>query len=281
MSTPARQAREALGARLRDIRKDVGLTGRALAAQAGWHYTLVSKIEHGTINISEEHVRKWCTACDAEHELEDLIATVRSIDTMFVEWRRQLRSGTRRRQNASVQLEAKTKFFRVFEPMFVPGLLQTAEYAHAMLSMTVDFHRLPDDVEAGVQARMERQGILYQGDRKFHMVVTQTALTIGVVPVDVIRGQLDRLLALSSLPRLHLGIIPTRAEHGFFPLHGFWIMDDREVIFETVSAEVRLTQPREIAVYRRAFDRLASSAVYGRAARGLITQAMTELATTD
>lgn len=277
MSTPARQAREALGARLRDIRKDAELTGRALAARTGWHYSLVSKIEHGTINISEQHVREWCRVCGAERELADLIATARSIDTMFVEWRRQLRSGTRRRQNESVKFEADTNFFRVFEPLMIPGLLQTSEYAEAMLAMTVDFHRLPDDIEAGVQARLERQQILYRGDRKFHMVVAQSALTLGIVGVDVLGGQLDRLLALSSLPRVHFGIIPTRARHEFFPLHGFWLLDDREVLFETISAEVKLTQPQEVKVYARAFERLAASAVYGRAARSLITAAIEEL----
>lgn len=279
MSTPARQAREALGARLREIRKDARLTGRALAASTGWHYSLVSKIEHGAINISEHHVREWCRACIAEDELDDLIATVRSIDTMFVEWRRQLRSGTKHRQNASIKFEAETKLFRVFEPLMIPGLLQTAEYAQAMLAITVDFHRLPDDIEAGVQARMERQRILYRGDHRFHMVITQSALALGIVDAAAIGGQLDRLLALSSLPRMHLGIIPTRAEHKFFPLHGFWILDDREVLFETISAEVKLTQPREVALYARAFERLAASAVYGRGARSLITQAIADLTT--
>ncbi|XVQ07269.1 helix-turn-helix domain-containing protein [Spirillospora sp. CA-255316] len=278
MSTPARQAREALGARLREIRKDAQLTGRALASAAGWHYSLVSKIEHGAINISEQHVHTWCRACGAEGELADLIAAVRSIDTMFAEWRRQLRSGTKRRQNASVAFEAETKFFRVFEPLMIPGLLQTAEYAEAILAMTVDFHDLPDGIEAGVQARLERQQILYRGDRKFHMVITQSALTLGIVGTEVIGGQLDRLLTLSSLPRLHLGIIPTRAKHKFFPLHGFWILDDREVLFESISAEVKLTQPQEVAVYAKAFDRLATSAVYGREARTLITRATAELA---
>jgi transcriptional regulator with XRE-family HTH domain len=278
VSTPARQAREALGARLRDIRRDAGLTGRALAAQAGWHYSLVSKIEHGTINISEQHVSAWCRVCGAEDQLDDLVATVRSIDTMFVEWRRQLRSGTRRRQKESVRFEAETRLFRVFEPLLIPGLLQTAEYAAKILSRFIDFHGLPDDVDDGVQARLERQQILYTGDHRFHVVFCQAALALGVVDADVIGGQLDRLLALSSLTRVHLGVIPTRAEIKFLPLHGFWILDDREVLIETVSAEIKLTQPREIAVYAKAFDLFASSAVYGREARGLIAQTLRELA---
>lgn len=277
MSTPARQAREVLGVRLRDIRQDAGLTGRALAASAGWHYTKVSKLEHGVINASENDVRTWCRICNAEDQIPDLVATVRSIDSMFVEWRRQLRSGTKRRQKESVRFESQTTFFRAFESMFIPGLLQTAEYAAALLAAFVDFHGLPDDVDDGVDARIERQKILYQGGHRFHMVFCETALTLGIAPADVLVGQLDRLLAVSTLTRVHLGIIPTRAAHKFLPLHGFWILDNTTVLIETISAEIKLTQPRDIAVYAKAFGRLASSAVYGRDARDLITNALRSL----
>jgi transcriptional regulator with XRE-family HTH domain len=277
LSTPARQAREDLGARLKDIRQHAGLTGRALAQFAGWHFTKVSKLEHGVTNASEQDVQTWCRLCGAEDQIPDLVAAVRSIDTMFVEWRRQLRAGTRRRQQESVRFEADTRLFRVFEPFLIPGLLQTAEYAHAMLSRFVEFYGLPDDVEAGVQARMERQQILYRGDHSFHVVFCQTALTIGVAKPDVLAGQLDRLLTLLSLVRVHMGVIPTRARHEFLPLHGFWILDAREVRAETISAEVKLTQPREVALYARAFDRFASSAVYGKEVRALITRALDDL----
>jgi transcriptional regulator with XRE-family HTH domain len=277
LSTPARQARETLGVRLRDIRRTAGLTGRALAAEAGWHFTKVSKLEHGVLSASEADVRTWCRICGADDQVLDLVATVHSIDTMFVEWRRQLRSGTKRRQKESVRFEAETKLFCVFEPLFIPGLLQTAEYAAQMLRRFIEFHGLPDDLEDGVAARMERQQILYRGDHRFHMVLCQAALTLGVVETDVVIGQLDRLLALSALPRIRLGIIPTRGRHQYLPLHGFWILDAREVLVETISAEIKLTQPGEIAAYLRAFDRLAASAVYGREARTLITDALGQL----
>ncbi|GAA4199366.1 helix-turn-helix transcriptional regulator [Streptosporangium oxazolinicum] len=277
MSTPARQAREAFGVRLRDIRNDAGLTGRTLAALAGWHFTKISKLEHGVLKASEEDVRTWCRLCDMEDQLPDLLATVRSIDTMFVEWRRQLRSGTKKRQKESVRFEAETTLFRAFEACAVPGLLQTAPYAEQMLRYFTGFHGTPDDIEAGVQARMDRQQILYRGDRRFHMVFCESVLTLGVVGKDVLAGQLDRLLVMSTLPRMRMGIIPTRARHGYLPLHGFWILDTREVLIETISAEIKLTQPGEINLYTKAFDQLAQSAVYGREARGLITQAVTVL----
>ena len=278
-STPARQAREALGNRLREIRADAGLTGRALADLAGWHYTKVSKLEHGAQNPSEQDIRIWCTHCGAQDQIPDLVAAVRSIDTMYVEWRRQLRSGTKRRQQESVRFEAETKLFRVFDPLLIPGILQTAEYAEAMLSHMIGFHDLPDDVEAGVQTRLERQQILYRGDHRFHIVIGQPALTLGVVNTDVLIGQLDRLLALASLPRVHLAIIPTRAPHKFLPVHAFWILDAREVLVETISAEIKLTQSREVAIYAKAFDRLAASAIRGKESRALIARALEELST--
>jgi transcriptional regulator with XRE-family HTH domain len=276
-STPVRQVREALGARLRDIRMDAGLTGRALAGLIGWHFTKVSKLEHGVQNPSEEDIRVWCEHCRAQDQVPDLVATVRSIDTMYVEWRRQLRSGTTRRQRESIRFEAETRLFRVFEPLLIPGILQTAEYAEAILSQMIDFHGLPDDIEAGVQARLERQQILYKGDHRFHIVIGQAALTLGVVDADVLAGQLERLLALSSLARIRLAIIPTRARHEYLPVHGFWILGTREVLVETVSAEIKLTQSREVAVYARAFERMVSSAVSGKQCRALITRALDEV----
>jgi transcriptional regulator with XRE-family HTH domain len=276
-SNPARQAREALGVRLGEIRKDAGLTGRALAGLTGWHFTKVSKLENGVQNASEDDIRIWCEHCHAHDQISDLVATARTIDTMYVEWRRQLVSGTRRRQRESMRFEAETNLFRVFEPLLIPGILQTAEYAKAVLSRIIEFHDLPDDVEAGVQARMERQRILYKGNHRFHIVIGQAALTLGVVDEDVMVGQLGRLLTLSTLTRVHLVIIPTRAKHGYLPVHGFWVLDAREVLVETVSAEIKITQPGEVAVYSKAFERMASSAVNCKQSRALITCALDEL----
>ena len=112
MTTSAGQARASLGIRLRDIRKDAGLSGIELAQRAGWLSSKVSKIEHGKQGASEEDLRVWCEHCDAQGELPDLIAAVRSIETQFAEWRRIVRSGTRRRQQASAAVYERTRLFR-------------------------------------------------------------------------------------------------------------------------------------------------------------------------
>jgi transcriptional regulator with XRE-family HTH domain len=209
VTSSVHQAREALGHRLRDIRRDAGLTGRRLAALAGWHSSKVSKIEYGKQAPSEDDIRVWCHHADAREQVPDLIATIRHIEARYVEWRRMLGTGTRRRQQASRTLEAKTRLMRWYEPLLIPGLLQTAAYAATIIQRVINFYQVPDDLEAGVAARMERQQILYRGDRRFHFIIAQQALRTMVGDNETMIGQLDRLLAVMALPRVRLGILPS------------------------------------------------------------------------
>jgi transcriptional regulator with XRE-family HTH domain len=273
VTSSVHQAREALGHRLRDLRKDAGLSGVGLAERAGWHSSKVSKIEYGRQTPSEEDIRVWCRHTGADDQVPDLIAAVRHIEAAYVEWRRTLGTGTRRRQNTSRKLEARTRLLRWYEPVLVPGLLHTAEYAAAVLRRVIDFYRVPDDLEAGVATRMQRQQILYRGDHRCHFVVAQQALVTTVGDDEVMIGQLDRLLAAMSLPRVTLGIVPSGAEY-LVPGNQFILYDERLVQVETISAELTVTPPREIALYVAAFDALAGQAVYGPAARELISSAL-------
>jgi transcriptional regulator with XRE-family HTH domain len=269
-------AKEALGGRLRDLRKDAGLTGRQLAVLTGWPNSKVSKIEYGKQVPSEDDIRAWCHHAQAEDQEADLIATVRDIETMYVEWRRRLRTGTRRRQEKSLSLEAETKLLCWYEPVLVPGLLHTAEYAAAVMGRVIEFYGIPDDLEAGVATRMERQQILYKGRQRFRFLLAEQALYTKVGDDGVMTAQLDRLLTVLSLPRVSLGIIPAQAAY-HVPSNQFIMFDDRAVHVETVSAELSITQPREVALYARAFEDLSRLAVYGQEARALIRKALAEL----
>ncbi len=90
---------------------------------------------------------------------------------------------------------------------------------------------------------------------------------------DVMAGQLDRLLAVMSLPSVDLGIIPAMAEYRV-PNNQFIIYDDQLVHVESISAELAINQPREIALYDRAFEQLAEQAVFGQHAAALISSAL-------
>lgn len=276
MSSQAQQAREALGARLRELRKAAGLTGRALAALTGWQLSKVSRIEHGRRNASEDDIRTWCRHCNAQDQIPELIATVRNIEAMWLEWRRTLQTGTKMRQQHSLSLYEQTKVFRVYQPNVIWGTLQTAEYAAAVLRQVIDFYEIPDDIDRGVAARMERQQYLYKGDRRYNVILGEQALYTNIGGPDVLRGQLDRLLAIMTLPRLSLGIIPTKATYQIWPGNPFIMFDERTVMIETYSAELTVTSPREIALYLKAFTQLQHSALYGQTARDLLTRALAD-----
>ena len=278
MTTPVQQAREALGARLREIRKDADLTARALAVAMGSHFTKVSKIENGARSPTEQDIRSWCTACGAAGQIPDLIATVRRIEAMYHEYRRQMQAGLKHLTESSVPLYEQTSLFRIYDTTVVPGFFTTAEYAAALFRFWAGFMGLADDVDAAVQARLDRQRVLYTGEREFQVVMEEQVLRTRVGDADVMAGQLDRLLAVMSLPRVRIGIIPAAGERHSLTQGSFWMFDDSRVRIETVSASLTITQPRDITLYARVFELLQQSALYGRDARRLIGRALRDLA---
>ena len=137
---------------------------------------------------------------------------VRAIETMYVEWRRALRFGMRHNQQARNTLHEQTKLFRIYEAGIVPGLFQTAEYAATVSARAIEFNQVSDDLDEAVAARLQRQQLLYSGDRRYMVVLEEQVLRTHVGSVEIMDGQLDRLLTLMSLPRVSLGIIPATAE---------------------------------------------------------------------
>jgi transcriptional regulator with XRE-family HTH domain len=270
------QQRESLGARLREIRFTAGLSGAELARRNGWDASKVSKIEYGRIKPSLDDISAYCRDCNAEDQLADLHATRQNIDTAYLEWRKILSTGTRRRQQASIKWESEARILRSFEPVLIPGLLQTADYATGVLRKVIEFQQIPDDLDAGVSKRMERQQVLYRRDHLFHFVVGEQALYTTVGDDQTMIGQMDRLIAVQGMPRITLGIIPSRAPFETATT-SFLMFDSKMVLVEGITAELNITQPREIQVYHRTFDVLAEQSVTGEAARKLIRRALEAL----
>ena len=82
------QAKEAFGARLRELRQEASLTGRALARLTGLHYTKISRTENGRQSVTDAEIRAWCTACGASDQVPELIAMARTVESIYREWRR-------------------------------------------------------------------------------------------------------------------------------------------------------------------------------------------------
>jgi len=95
---------------------------------------------------------------------------------------------------------------------------------------------------------------------------------------DAMLAQLERLVALTALRNVKLGVIGFEARYVVSPRHGFWIFDDDLVKVETHSAGLNLAQPQEIELYGRVFDQLAAVASYGTDARAIILRVIDDLA---
>lgn len=276
-SDATRKAREALGLRLREVRKDAGLTGRALASATGWHFTRVSKLEHGAQSPTDADIRTWCAACSAEAQVGDLIAQARAVESMYLEFKRQARAGLKQVMLSPVPLYERTDRFRIYEHHVVPGLFQTVGYARAMLEFWFDFLEIHNDLDDAVAARMTRQSVLYERGKTFAVVLEEAALYTRFGDAETLAGQLDRLLSVMGLPNVSLGIVPRTAEREVVGQVSFWIFDDKAVWLETPTASIEVTTPQEVALYARTFDHLRAPAVLGREARSLVLQAIDAL----
>lgn len=277
-SSSAWQARQALGARLGEIRKDAGLTGRALAELCGWHEAKVSRIEHARTAPSTDDIRRWCQQCGAVGETDDLLASLRSVEDMFVEWRRMERTGLKRAQEAVLPLWERTRIFRAYSGWLIPGVVQTPAYTKAILRAIATRRGLPDDADEAADVRADRLRLLREGDHRFFVVIEESLLRTVIGGADVMAGQLGHLITVASLPSVSLGIIPMGLERDvIWPVEDFWIFDERQVNVELVSGWLTLTQPREIGMYAKAFDDLSDLAVRGANARALITRAIDAL----
>lgn len=280
-ATSVQEARRALGLRLRELRQSAELTGKQLADALGWTASKISKLENGRQTPTDTDITQWTVATHASNAAEGLLAALHTLEMQHAEWQRQLRTGLRPHQDEIADLDEKTRLFRMFEPTVVPGLLQTTEYARARFAEGIRVYKTPNDIDDAVLARAQRQEILYRSDKRFHFVLTEAALRYRLCADDVLLAQLDRLVALSALRNVRLGVIPFATQYVVAPWHGFWLLDNHRVMVETYSAELNLAQPQEIELYASIFDQLAATASYGSEARAIITRVMDELRGSD
>jgi hypothetical protein len=155
----------------------------------------------------------------------------------------------------------------------IPGLLQTAGYAHQLLT------NRPDGLTVGngsageigrmIAARVGRQKILYEPGRTLTLLMSEGALRTRLAAAEVMAGQLYHLAGLTELGTAKIGVIPFAAPLAIAPTFGFGLYDDIAVV-ETIDGEMEIGDPVAVAKYEQHADYLAEVALTGSAAAGLI-----------
>jgi transcriptional regulator with XRE-family HTH domain len=272
------QARQEYGGRLRRLREEAGLNGKQLAERLGWSPAKLSKIETGKQAATADDILALTAAVEAAPEvIEELIADLRNVRFEYAAWTRQLRSGFAARQHASVVLERSTTHIRAVQPTVIPGLLQTPDYARHLVAGEMALRDMTTDAEEALRVRVRRQEVLYEPDKRLQFLVTEAALRHRPCPSTTMRGQLDRLIVLAGLDSVELAVIPFTTRLPFAPAHGFWIFDTQLVLVETVSAELSLRDPDDVALYMRYFELLWEVAEHGDAVTDAIAHIISDL----
>jgi transcriptional regulator with XRE-family HTH domain len=257
---PAVQSRRLRGA-LRDLRAAAGLTQEQVATDLDWSLSKVVRIESGAVKISVTDLM----ALLREYELSeaDRIAELVAMakEARMRPWWSAYGDSASKRYLEFVEFEQAAEATLHYQPLFVPGTLQTRDYATAIIG------RLARDVtEAKAKGlldfRMRRQQLLDSAEPPcLSFVLDESVLLRRVGTSEVMAGQLDRLIELAAQPNLTIQVYPFSAglTYGMqtpFVIHQF--PDDPDVLYmEGPRGDTLVDDDEaEISRYRRAFDEL-------------------------
>lgn len=269
------QARMDLGVRLRRLRENARLSGKDLAERLHWQPSKVSRIENARQTASEDDVAAWGKAVEADPQTMDaLVRQAAGLQERQESWRQRQRNGLAALQEDIRDLETRTLLFRAFEPGVVIGLLQTTEYARHVFGKLGRLYRSAADVNDAIRIRMRRQEILYDPARRFRFVMPEAVLRYRLAPPEVMRGQLDRLIAVTTLPNVEFGLLPFEAPLPSALTNSFWIYDNALVGVATGTRDLLLRDAGEVEFYARAFEEFCEVAAFRDDARALIVRAL-------
>ncbi|MEU8460228.1 helix-turn-helix transcriptional regulator [Streptomyces sp. NPDC029003] len=261
-------SRTDLGKALRELRRASGKQAKVVARSAAMSPSKLSKIENGALPPSVIDVERVLTALDVSAEVKAELAEVaRRVATEATAWRIYRRTGLHKQQEAIQAIEAQTSLLRVFQPSCIPGLLQTPEYVRGVQQGS----ELTDDaLEKMIGARLRRQEVLYDGARTFRFLITESVLRWRLIPASMMAAQLDKLISMSRLPNVEIGVIPLSAAMPGLPTSSFVLFDGRLVIVEIPHAEITTSELRDIELYAGKFDSFGRVALSGESMRSLV-----------
>ncbi|MEU7131979.1 helix-turn-helix transcriptional regulator [Streptomyces sp. NPDC046261] len=250
-----------LGAELRKLRTSAGISGDQAAVLLDADRARISNIETGRLDVSRNRLymllREY--GCPPGALFEGLMEMAQDSGKG---WWDEFRGSVARRGLDLAELESRSNSIRVHDTLNIPGMLQTEEYARAMIAAIEGKH---ESLDQRVQFRTERQRIL-GGLQKYHVVIHESALRTRVGSTETMRRQLLRLIEVARLPHVRVQIFPF--ELGPYSPHArsFILFGGSAPELDTLyreyptSADFIGDGPR-ITEYARMFERLASLAL--------------------
>ncbi|NGN68464.1 helix-turn-helix domain-containing protein [Streptomyces sp. A7024] len=270
--------RRRLGQELRRLRELKGMTAEEVAERLLVSQSKISRLENGRRSISQRDVRDLCGV----YEVEDR----RVVDSLM-----QMAKDSRQQgwwhafgdmpYSVYIGLETDATSLRIYESLIVPGLLQTRDYAEAVIAGA-----LPEisqaDVDKRVQVRMRRQERIQGSDGepplRLWTVIDESALHRKVGNDAIMREQLDHLIEVSQYPHVTVQVMPFGVgAHpgvtGQYAILEFPEATDSSVVYlEGVTSDLYLEKPNDVQSYSMMYEHLRAQALNAEETRKMISE---------
>jgi transcriptional regulator with XRE-family HTH domain len=255
--------RRRLGVELRQHREAAAVTINVVAVRIGCSTSKVSRIETGRISASIGDVRNMLEFYGVSQKIKDNLVQI-AREALGKGWWHPFSTIL---TGSYIGLEAAARSVRTYEQQVIPGLLQSEEYAVAMIRAA----RLSDtdqEITQRVRIRMARQSLLIQDDPiDLRVVLDEAVLSRPVGGDTVMHDQLDGLIGAAALPNVTLQILPFAAGAHAGMDGAFAILDFEEerdtnvVLTENATGGLLLEKSEELQKYTSIFESIRAAAL--------------------
>ncbi|MER6921725.1 helix-turn-helix domain-containing protein [Streptomyces spiralis] len=257
--------RRRLGQELRRLRELKGMTAEEVAERLLVSQSKISRLENGRRSISQRDVRDLCGVYEVEdHRIVDSLMQMAKDSRQQGWWH----SFGDIPYSVYIGLETDAASLRVYDPQVVPGLLQTRQYAEALIAGALP-ETAPADIDKRVQVRMRRQERISATENPLRLwtVLDEAALRRAVGNRALMREQLEHLVEQSQLPHVTVQVIPF--DMGAHPgLNGQYAIlefpdaaDSSVVYIEGVTSDLYLEKANDVQKYSVMYEHLRAQAL--------------------
>jgi transcriptional regulator with XRE-family HTH domain len=274
--------RRRLGQELRRLRELKGMTAEEVAERLLVSQSKFSRLENGRRSISQRDVRDLCGVYEVEdHRIVDSLMQMAKDSRQQGWWH----SFGDIPYSVYIGLETDAASLRVYDPQVVPGLLQTRQYAEALITGALP-ETAATDIEKRVQVRLRRQERITAPDNPLRLwtVMDEAALRRVVGNRSLMRDQLEQLVEHSQLPHVTVQVIPF--DMGAHPgLNGQYAIlefpdaaDSSVVYIEGVTSDLYLEKANDVQKYSVMYEHLRAQALNPDQSRQFIADIAKEYA---
>jgi transcriptional regulator with XRE-family HTH domain len=258
-----------LGTRLRQARKRRSMTALVVAATSGIHYSRLSRIERGQVTPRADEIQALLQTLELADtpEAKDISSLLWDItegrEGNLVSWRFQAdfsKEAPEELKESFVDRAGRVSSMRWFEPLAIPGVLQTPAYARA--AYVKPFSPVVD-VDAAVRSQRHISDFLYDTEKQFDILMHESSFLVTHTSTNVMAAQIAKLANSVYADNVSIGVIPGGTELPYWCLSGFILFGNEMIEIDPSFGVISGRSRKLIGLYSQFFEELRACALYG------------------